>query len=183
MTDTEEMNKVINDLQNIKTRSKKQQKSIDVGCEAIKTMMEQLQTSPEDKFKHYRTIYHNNMKAMEKINDEMEAELKELKEENKKLLSPMECGGQLEKDLDELKEWRKLGKTEFSDLENVDEVSLMIDDMYENIKELKAEVKEWDDVFCSTHDQQEEYNKVGIKQYIKDLKEGYDDLKEYYMNK
>jgi len=163
MIENIDINIVINDLQSIKTRSKKQQKSIDKGCEIIKLMMEQLTQTPEDRFKQFKVIYYNNMEAMEKINDEMESELKELKEENKKLLSPMECGGQLEKDLDELKEWRKK-------LVNVDDVSLMIDDMSENIKELKAEVKEWDDAFCSTPEQQEKFNKIGIKQYIKDLK-------------
>lgn len=132
---------VIDNLLNVKTRSKKQQNALNEAEQLIHLLWEQVKQTPQSRFDAFKKIYTTNMEVMEKMNDEMVSEIKELKEENKKLLSPMECGGQLEKDLDELKEWRKIGKTSFGICDDCSYsgVSLMIDDMYENIKELKKE--------------------------------------------
>ncbi len=85
--------------------------------------------------------------AMCKVVVELQEQIKTLKEENEKLKKMTDALDeqatdfclQNEKLKAELKEWKGLGKTSFSDFDNVDEVSLMIDDMSENIKELKAE--------------------------------------------
>lgn len=130
---------VIDNLLNVKTRSKKQQNALNEAEQLIHLLWEQLKQTPQSRFDAFKKIYTTNMEVMEKINDEMVSEIKELKEENKKLLSPMECGGQLKKDLDELKEWRKIGKTSFGDFGDCSGVKIMVDDMYENIKELKEE--------------------------------------------
>ncbi len=126
---------VIDELQNVKPRSKKGNNAIDLGIETIKLMMEQLSKSPEDRFSQFKIIYTNNMEAMEKINDEMEAELKE---------------------------WRGVGKTSFSDIDNVDGLSLMIDDMYENIKDLKK-INEKNKLLDGKHNQLEKMYENKIK--------------------
>ena len=58
------------------------------------------------------------------------------------VLKLMEANQDIDKLKEDINEWREVGKTEFSDFDTPGEVKTMIEDMYENIKELKAKLSE-----------------------------------------
>jgi len=69
---------VIQNLMNVKTRSKKQQTAIDEAEQLINLLWEQVKQTPQSRFDEFKKIYTINMEVMEMMNDE-------LKEENEKL--------------------------------------------------------------------------------------------------
>ena len=90
---------------------------------------------------------------LKKENEKLTTEIAQLKEQNFQLemfhdwdkiavLKLMEANQDIDKLKEEINEWREVGKTEFSDFDTPGEVKTMIEDMYENIKELKAKLSE-----------------------------------------
>ena len=69
---------VIDNLLNVKTRSKKQQNALNEAEQLIHLLWEQVKQTPQSRFDAFKKIYTTNMEVMEKMNDE-------LKEENEKL--------------------------------------------------------------------------------------------------
>ena len=90
---------------------------------------------------------------LKKENEKLTTEIAQLKEQNFQLemfhdwdkiavLKLMEANQDIDKLKEDINEWREVGKTEFSDFDTPGEVKTMIEDMYENIKELKAKLSE-----------------------------------------